>query len=330
MISIDIKELMINILNMGIESNASDIHIYPKSSGSASIKYRIKGSLEEKLNLKNSEIDSLISLLKFNASIDIALNKTPQSGRFEYKYKEKKYYLRISTIPLNELYEGCVVRIFTDELAEVNFSLFEEDVESINKLSKYANGLIIFSGPTGSGKSTSMYKLALDIAKQNRQIISIEDPVEKNFDSLIQMQVNEKAGINYDNALKSILRCDPDAIMVGEIRDSLTAKYVITSSYSGHLVLTTLHAENCIGVINRLVDLGISKEDLRQTLLCIISQRLVNLGEKQELITEIMPKEKINSYILNKEINFTSLKEKFEKAYKIGKISNEEKEKWGY
>ncbi|MDO4813590.1 MAG: competence type IV pilus ATPase ComGA [Gemella sp.] len=321
---------MTNLLNDAINLEASDIHIYPNSKNDSRIRFRILGDLQDNMTLSNYEIESLISLLKFNANIDISMNKTPQSGRFEYEYNDKKYYLRISTLPLNELYEGCVIRIFTDELAEVEYSIFEEDRIKIADLSKYTNGLIIFSGPTGSGKSTSMYKLALDIARANKQLISIEDPVEKNFDDFIQMQVNDKAGISYDNALKSILRCDPDAIMVGEIRDKSTAKYVITSSYSGHLVLSTLHAEDGIGVINRLKDLGVGQEDLKQTLLAVISQRLVKVGDRRELVTEFLTKDHIKTYINDKEIKFETLREKFQRACDNGTIAKEEKEKWGY
>lgn len=327
---IDTKELMTNLLNDAINQGVSDIHIYPNSKNNSKIRFRLLGELIDSISLTNYEIEALISLLKFNANIDISMNKTPQSGRFEYLYNDKKYYLRISTLPLNELYEGCVIRIFTDELAEVEYSILEEDREKISSLSKYTNGLIIFSGPTGSGKSTSMYKLALELAKNNKQVISIEDPVEKNFDELIQMQVNDKAGINYDNALKSILRCDPDAIMVGEIRDKNTAKYVITSSYSGHLVLSTIHAEDGAGVINRLKDLGISQEDLKQTLLAVISQRLVKVENRRELVTEILDKVAIQSYINDKKYDFERLKDKFQRLCDDGKIAKEEKEKWGY
>ena len=187
------------------------------------------------------------------------------------------------------------------------------------------------SGPTGSGKSTSMYKLASSLANMDKQVITVEDPVEKNIENLIQMQVNEKAGINYDNALKSILRCDPDAMVIGEIRDFKTASQVITSSFSGHLVLSTIHAEDSVGVINRLKDLNLSLEDIKQTVLCIISQRLVNLSAGgRGLITEILNKEDIHNYIDNKKITNKSLDEKFLLAYEEGFITQDEKEKWGY
>lgn len=321
---------MIEIINKGIDIGASDIHIYPGLKKISEIKYRVRGEIEKDRKITNDEIEAVISLLKFNAKIDISLNKTPKSGRFDYEYNERMYNLRVSTLPLNEVYEGCVVRIFTNEIEKVDYSIFNEDIKLINGLSKYKTGLIIFSGPTGCGKSTSMYKLALDIAKDNRQIISIEDPIEKQLEEIIQMQVNEKAGINYDNALRSILRCDPDGILVGEIRDKVTAKYVITSTYSGHIVLTTLHAEDCEGVINRLRDLEISNEDLKQTLLCIISQRIVNTKNGRKVITELMQKDDIEKYIKKEEKSYILLKDKFERAYRDEKISIKEKEKWGY
>ena len=322
---------MNQILNDSIERRASDIHIYPHTSGDSFIKLRVGGHLSKYEQFSNREIEAIISLLKYNSNIDISRNKEPQSGRFVYKYNEKDYYLRVSTLPLNELNEGCVVRIFINELEDVDYSIFEEDSKYINELSQRAYGLILFSGPTGSGKSTSMYKLASDLARRDKQVITVEDPVEKKISSLIQMQVNEKAGINYDNALKSILRCDPDAMVIGEIRDYKTASQVITSSFSGHLVLSTIHAENSIGVINRLRDLNLSLEDIKQTVICIISQRLVNLTNgKRGLVTEILKKEDIHEYIDNNRIHENSLERKFKLACEKGLITTDEKEKWGY
>ena len=322
---------MNQILNDSIEKRASDIHIYPHTSGDSFIKLRVGGHLSKYEQFSNREIEAIISLLKYNSNIDISRNKEPQSGRFVYKYNEKDYYLRVSTLPLNELNEGCVVRIFINELEDVDYSIFDEDSKYINELSQRAYGLILFSGPTGSGKSTSMYKLASDLASRDKQVITVEDPVEKKISSLIQMQVNEKAGINYDNALKSILRCDPDAMVIGEIRDYKTASQVITSSFSGHLVLSTIHAENSIGVINRLRDLNLSLEDIKQTVICIISQRLVNLTNgKRGLVTEILKKEDIHEYIDNNKIHENSLERKFKLACEKGLITTDEKEKWGY
>lgn len=322
---------MNQILNDSIEKRASDIHIYPHTSGDSFIKLRVGGHLSKYEQFSNREIEAIISLLKYNSNIDISRNKEPQSGRFVYKYNEKDYYLRVSTLPLNELNEGCVVRIFINELEDVDYSIFEEDSKYINELSKRAYGLILFSGPTGSGKSTSMYKLASDLASKDKQVITVEDPVEKKIASLIQMQVNEKAGINYDNALKSILRCDPDAMVIGEIRDYKTASQVITSSFSGHLVLSTIHAENSIGVINRLRDLNLSLEDIKQTVICIISQRLVTLTNgTRGLVTEILKKENIHEYIDNNKIHENSLERKFKLACEKGLITTDEKEKWGY
>ena len=226
--TIDVKNLMNKIINDSIDKRASDIHIYPDKSGNSFIKLRVNGHLSKYEQFSNRELEAVISLLKFNSNIDISRNKEPQSGRFVYNYNEKDYFLRVSTLPLSELNEGCVVRIFINELEDVDYSIFEEDSEYINDLSKKAYGLVLFSGPTGSGKSTSMYKLANELASKDKQVITVEDPVEKHISSLIQMQVNEKAGINYDNALKSILRCDPDAMVIGEIRDYKTASQVVT------------------------------------------------------------------------------------------------------
>ena len=158
MIAIDVKELMNQIINEAIEKRASDIHIYPHTSGNSFIRLRVNGHLSKYEQFSNRELEAIISLLKFNSNIDISRNKEPQSGRFVYIYNDRDYFLRVSTLPLSELNEGCVVRIFINELEDVEYSIFEDDSQYINNLSKNANGLILFSGPTGSGKSTSLYK----------------------------------------------------------------------------------------------------------------------------------------------------------------------------
>lgn len=331
MITINTKNLMMKILNAAIEKKASDIHIYPNITGYSFIKLRVMGNLSKYEKYSNRELEAVISLLKYNANIDISRNKEPQSGKFVYRLLGKEYYIRVSTLPLSELYEGCVVRIFTNEIEDVKYSIFSKDNILIDRLASKANGLILFSGPTGSGKSTSMYKLASRCAQLGKQVLTIEDPVEKNINNLIQMQINEKAGITYENALKSMLRCDPDVLVVGEVRDYKTAGQVITSTFSGHLVLSTIHAENSIGVINRLRDLNLSHEDIKQTIICIVSQRLVRLtNNKRGLITEILTKEEIKNYIDNKIRNNNSLQNKFNIAYEKEIISLNEKEKWGY
>ena len=310
MITINTKNLMMKILNAAIEKKASDIHIYPNITGYSFIKLRVMGNLSKYEKYSNRELEAVISLLKYNANIDISRNKEPQSGKFVYRLLGKEYYLRVSTLPLSELYEGCVVRIFTNEIEDVKYSIFSKDNILIDRLASKANGLILFSGPTGSGKSTSMYKLASRCAQLGKQVLTIEDPVEKNINNLIQMQINEKAGITYENALKSMLRCDPDVLVV---------------------VLSTIHAENSIGVINRLRDLNLSHEDIKQTIICIVSQRLVRLtNNKRGLITEILTKEEIQNYIDNKIRNNNSLQHKFNIAYEKEIISLNEKEKWGY
>ena len=181
MITIDVKNLMNQILNDSIEKRASDIHIYPHTSGDSFIKLRVGGHLSKYEQFSNREIEAIISLLKYNSNIDISRNKEPQSGRFVYKYNEKDYYLRVSTLPLNELNEGCVVRIFINELEDVDYSIFDEDSKYINELSKRAYGLILFSGPTGSGKSTSMYKLASDLAsRDNHEFLQLPSHLDHN------------------------------------------------------------------------------------------------------------------------------------------------------
>ena len=208
---------------------------------------------------------------------------------------------------------------------------FPRDEEILKNSFDKRNSITVIAAPTGEGKTTTLYSILDYLNKPEINVTTIEDPVEKNINNLIQMQINEKAGITYENALKSMLRCDPDVLVVGEVRDYKTAGQVITSTFSGHLVLSTIHAENSIGVINRLRDLNLSHEDIKQTIICIVSQRLVRLtNNKRGLITEILTKEEIQNYIDNKIRNNNSLQNKFNIAYEKEIISLNEKEKWGY
>ncbi|UXR72962.1 Flp pilus assembly complex ATPase component TadA [Staphylococcus sp. IVB6238] len=301
--------LLDTVIKHAITEGASDIHFIP-SNEQVEVNFRIKDRLSCYDTLNSETYQRLLTLLKFQAGLDVSSRHRAQSGRYIYQFKEL-YYLRVSTLPLNLGTESCVVRI-TPQYFQ-NTSL--KDTEDICRLMEKKQGLILFSGPTGAGKSTLMYQMVL-YAKQalNLNIITIEDPVEQILNGVTQISVNEKADITYSASLKAILRCDPDVILIGEIRDARIAKEVIQASLSGHLVLTTIHANDCQGVLLRLLEMGIPQQDILQATNLIVNQRLVTtVDQKRELVYETMLHSDIQHFLTHDfqlPGTFTSLSEK--------------------
>jgi len=258
---------------------ATDIHVLPRKHD-AVIQFRIQDRLMFKETIALSVFEKLLSHFKFLAGMDIGEKRRPQNGAIQWMFNERNVSLRLSTLPTLHQ-ESLVIRLLpqNNDIPLSKLSLFPKAAEILFNLSTRSAGLMILTGPTGSGKTTTLYSLIQAIQNtEHCNIITLEDPIEKQIDTCcLQVQVNEKAGITYAAGLKAILRHDPDIIMVGEIRDEETAKAAVRASLTGHLVLTTLHTKNAKSAINRLKDLGISIQDLEQTLLCVSAQRLVNL-----------------------------------------------------
>jgi len=229
--------------------------------------------------LPKEECDRLISHFKFTASMDIGERRRPQSGALSHKVDGHYVGLRLSTLPANQK-ESLVIRILPqqNQIPSYQLSLFPNMSRKLTALLQHAHGLIIFTGPTGSGKTTTLYSLLNEsIHKYQRNVITLEDPIEKENDFVLQVQVNEKAGITYSTGLKAILRHDPDIIMVGEIRDSETARIAVRAALTGHLVLSTMHTRDGKGAIYRLMEFGVSHLEIEQTLIAVTAQRLVEL-----------------------------------------------------
>ncbi|MCF6408452.1 Flp pilus assembly complex ATPase component TadA [Alkalihalobacillus sp. EGI L200015] len=258
---------------------ASDIHVIPKRRFAA-IQARVDQRLFtlEEMPLKQSE--RLISHFKYLAGMDIGERRRPQNGSIHhYLPINGNIHLRLSTLP-SAYNEALAIRFLPqDDLnTYTNLSIFPGSIKNIFKLLSKPQGLLLFAGPTGSGKTTLLYSLLKESQHQlKRQIITLEDPIEKRMDSLLQIEINEPAGVTYLDGFKSILRHDPDVIMIGEIRDDATAHLAIRASLTGHLVLSTLHAKDTIGCLFRLLEFGLKLEDLKQTLLGIVSQRLCEI-----------------------------------------------------
>ncbi|WAA13928.1 competence type IV pilus ATPase ComGA [Fervidibacillus halotolerans] len=258
--------------------HASDIHILPKSDHFM-ILFRISNQLFPQYQLNPSEAEKLLSHLKFQAKMDIGERRRPQNGSFSVKLGEKRIGLRLSTLP-STFAESMVIRIIPheDAIPLNRLSLFPKSAHFLLSLLTVSHGLIIFTGPTGSGKTSTLYTLLRHSSKSlGRNVITLEDPVEKNSDDLLQVQVNEKAGITYASGLKAILRHDPDIIMVGEIRDGITAKTAVRAALTGHLVLTTMHTKNAKGALYRLMEFGVQWNEMDQTIIAVTAQRLVQI-----------------------------------------------------
>jgi competence protein ComGA len=234
----------------------TDIHLVPRKDDCL-IKFRLGNDLSVKESISKTHSTKLISHFKFLASMDIGEKRRPQNGSLMLSIQQKLINLRLSTLPTpNE--ESLVIRLLPqdDSFPISELSLFPNTTRTLLSFMMHAHGLIIFTGPTGSGKTTTLYSLLHASNKEiNRNVITLEDPIEKHTDHLLQVQVNEKAGITYATGLKAILRHDPDIIMVGEIRDEETAKIAIRAALTGHLVLSTMHTKDAKGAIYRLLEL---------------------------------------------------------------------------
>lgn len=263
---------------------ASDIHIMPTEKN-YTVKFRKFGKLIEAGQFPDALGTRILSYFKFLSSIDISEKRKPQSGAFQQTFENNAYSFRISTLPSIFNKESLVIRIIKQNYSEPLSTLcfFPEQADELCLMTHERQGLVLFTGATGTGKSTSLYSIIQYCQKAlSRHVISLEDPVEMLQTDLLQIQVNERAGITYAAGLKAILRHSPDVIMIGEIRDKETAKVAVEAALTGHLVFSTVHAKDTVNCIYRMLDLSITVEELRQTLLGIVAQTLVHIPQDDE------------------------------------------------
>jgi type IV pilus assembly protein PilB len=277
-------KLVDTIILNAIQSRASDIHIESRDR-EVIIKYRVDGALYKAMEpIDKKFAETVISRVKIMSELDIAEKRIPQDGRFRMNYKKRPIDFRVSIMP-NIYGEDAVIRILDKESIKKEFTELNLDVlgftrydlEKIRKYIKEPYGMFLVTGPTGSGKTTTLYAAISEIKSEEDKIITIEDPVEYQIPGIIQVPVNEKKGLTFARGLRSILRHDPDKIMVGEIRDPDTAHIAVQSALTGHLVLTTVHANNVVDVIGRLLHMGLEPYNFVSALNCISAQRLVRV-----------------------------------------------------
>ena len=279
-----IIKLVDTIVYNAMESRASDIHI-ESGDKDVRVKFRIDGALYQKVDpIDIAFHQTLISRIKVMSELDIAERRVPQDGRFRVRYKGRTVDFRVSIMPT--VYgEDAVIRILDKEQISEEFKNLsldivgfdEEDLRHFRLYIKEPYGMVLVTGPTGSGKTTTLYGALNEIRNEEDKIITIEDPVEYQLHGIVQIPVNEKKGLTFARGLRSILRHDPDKIMVGEIRDEETAQIAINSALTGHLVFTTVHANNVIDVIGRFLNMNVDLYNFVSSLNCVLAQRLVRV-----------------------------------------------------
>lgn len=271
-----IVQLVNSIIDQAVIMRASDIHIEPFEK-IVRIRYRIDGELQTRMNPSKATHGAIVTRIKIMCNLDIAERRKPQDGRYEYTKEGQIIDLRISIIP-TVFGEKIVIRLLDRSsflLSKRQLGFSEGNLEVFEQIIHAPHGIILVTGPTGSGKTTTLYTVLNELNTERQNIITLEDPVEYRMDGVNQVQVNPKAGVNFTEGLRSILRQDPNIIMIGEIRDAETAQIAIRAAITGHLVISTLHTNDAASTISRLLDMGIESYLLSSALVGIVSQRLV-------------------------------------------------------
>ncbi|MBE6147580.1 MAG: type II/IV secretion system protein [Firmicutes bacterium] len=270
-----IVDLVNKIILVGVKSRASDIHFDPLDDG-LRIRMRVDGNLQDHTILPKESERNLITRIKLISGMNITENRLPQDGAIKGRIDKIDLDMRVSALPTNEG-EKIVIRILDyskslEGLHSLDFSPI--NYEKVLKMISVPNGIILVTGATGSGKSTTTYSMLQALNKEETNIITVEDPIEMNIEGINQVQVNSEIGMTFANALRSILRQDPNVILIGEIRDSETARIAVRASITGHLVLSTIHTNNSLATIERLLDMDVERYLLGTSLEGIISQKL--------------------------------------------------------
>ena len=269
-------QLVDRIVAEGIQSRASDIHLEPEEAGVA-VRYRIDGVLRQVMILPKAAGIPLVSRVKIMAQLDIADRLRPQDGRARVAVSGNRVDLRVSTLPASQG-EKVVIRILDQRstvLSLDGLGLNPDELERIQQLLQSREGIILVTGPTGSGKTTTLYSMLRTIQARGVNIVTVEDPVEYRLQGIVQVQINEKAGLTFPSALRSILRQDPDVILVGEVRDKETAMIAVQASLTGHMVLTTLHTIDASSSVTRLMDIGVESYKIAASIKGVVAQRLL-------------------------------------------------------
>jgi type IV pilus assembly protein PilB len=273
-----VTKIVATILRYATEGNASDIHIEPQSE-KVRVRFRVDGILHTSLILPLKVHRAVVARIKVLSNVKLDERRKPQDGRFSARMEGRKLDFRVSTLP-TYYGEKVEIRILDQERGVKDLDMIGLEsyhLEAIRRAIKRPYGLILISGPTGSGKTTTLYAMLNEMDREQKNVLSLEDPIEYNIDGVNQSQVMPEIGYTFANGLRSVLRQDPDVIMVGEIRDKETAELAVQAALTGHLVFSTIHTNNAVGVVTRLIEMGIDPYLIGPTLILAIAQRLVKL-----------------------------------------------------
>lgn len=271
-----VKRIVATVLRYAVEGNASDIHVEPLRDKTR-VRYRVDGVMNTSLVLPNKVHKALVARIKVLSEMKLDEMRKPQDGRFSVRLDGRKIDLRVSTFP-SYYGEKVVMRILDQEKGVRKldeFGISKRNMDMIRRAIDAPYGLILISGPTGSGKTTTLYSILNEIDREGYNVLSLEDPVEYSIDGVSQSQVRAEIGYTFASGLRTTLRQDPDIILVGEIRDTETAKLAIQAALTGHLVLSTIHTNSAAGIVPRLIDMGVDPYLIAPTLICGMAQRLV-------------------------------------------------------
>ncbi len=271
-----VVKLVNSLVAQGVDQGASDIHFEPAAGGDLAVRFRIDGVLSEATRIPRRLVAGVVSRIKIMSDLDIAERRIPQDGRTALNIDGRRVDVRVATLPLVGG-EGAVLRILDKEGMSIDLDkLGMVDPERRRFVDAFTrpHGAVLVTGPTGSGKSTTLYGALSQVNTPEKNIITIEDPVEYEMAGVKQMQVNPKAGLSFANGLRSMMRADPDIIMVGEIRDKETAQIAVEAALTGHLVLSTLHTNDAPGAIARLIEMGVEPFLVSSAVTCVLAQRL--------------------------------------------------------
>lgn len=342
-----ISKALNTILEYAVKTKASDIHIEPLEE-SLKIRCRVDGMLREIMQLPKTIEPALVSRIKILSDLKIDEHRIPQDGQFAVKVMDKEVDLRIAISPV-VWGEQVVIRLLdktgtTLKLEDMGYA--GRSLRAIRKGIAQPNGMVLTSGPTGSGKSTSLYALIQEIKDETINIVTLEDPVEYKMGGINQIQVNSEVGLTFASGLRSILRQDPDVVMVGEIRDSETARLAVQAALTGHLVFSTLHTNSAAGVLPRLLDMGIEPYLIASTVNTVIGQRLVRRISKEERSTyqssaaetdsirnaldSILPKTKEEVREISEDLGYTNLPLAGQQSYTLTKAASTKTAPGGY
>lgn len=277
-----IVKLVNHILYQAVKDDASDIHIEAFEK-ELRVRYRIDGAMQIKLNPPKRYLGAIVSRIKIMANLNIAEKRIPQDGRIQIKVANTAFDIRVSVLPCN-FGERVVMRLLDKSKGAMpidKLNLSDVNLNTVRKVIERPNGIVLVSGPTGSGKTSTLYSILNHLNKSDVNIITVENPVEYTITGINQVQVNEQVGLTFAAALRSILRQDPDVVLIGEIRDAETARIATEAALTGHLVLSTIHTNSAPATVTRLIDMGVEPFLVSSALTCVISQRLVRrLNEK--------------------------------------------------